>query len=81
MERRTRRCFTLAYCNYYAGCLEGIFLTRFLDEFDRMPSPSEIIIIKEAIYLKFESFKHIVIPIAQDLFDEYDAKGWPQPKG
>ena len=81
MERRTMMSFTVAYCNYYAGCLEGIFLTRFLDEFDQMPSPSEIILIKEAIYSKFESFKHIVIPIAQNIFDEYQSRGWPQPKG
>lgn len=59
-----------AYINYYNGCLDGIFSTRFLEEFDRMPSPSEISFIKEAIASKFESLKDAILDLAKQKFKE-----------
>ena len=70
--------FLFAYINYYCGCLEGILFTRFLEEFDRMPSPSENAFIKESITSRFEDFKKFVMDAATKKFDEYEKNGYPQ---
>ena len=56
--------FAMAYGNYYCGCLEGIFFTRFLEEFYRMPTPSENSFIKESIGSKFDDLKKMIAELA-----------------
>jgi len=60
--------YLLAYSNYYCGCLEGILFTRFLEEFQRMPTPSENAFLKESISTRFEDLKTIVSDLAQREF-------------
>lgn len=72
MEKGNYKSFLFAYINYYCGCLEGILFTRFLEEFDRMPSPSENVFIKESMTTKFENLKKIAMDIGDKKFDEYE---------
>lgn len=62
--------FAMAYANYYSGCLEGIFFTRFLEEFNRMPTPSENSFIKNSIESRFEDFKKMITDLALRRFKE-----------
>ena len=63
--------FLMGYANYYCGCFEGVFFIRFLDEFNRMPSPTEAIFIKEAILSKFEALKEITSKLGDKKYDYY----------
>ncbi len=73
MTKGDHKSFLCAYINYYCGCLEGIFFTRFLEEVDRMPSPSENVFIKESMEPKLEDLKKIVLDIATKKFDEHES--------
>ena len=64
--------FMLGYLHYYTGCLEGILFTRFLEEFDRMPTPSENVVIKEKLTPKHEMLKTRVGEAANKKFDEVE---------
>ena len=64
--------FLLAYLHYYTGCFEGILFTRFLEEFNRMPTPSENAFIKESLTSRFETFKTRVMDAASKTFDEVE---------
>jgi len=62
--------YTFAYMNYYMGVFEGIFFTRFLEEFNRMPTPSENSFIKDSFSSRFEAFKSIAIRLAKKAYDK-----------
>ena len=68
--KHDRQSFGLGYLHYYTGCFEGILFTRFLEEFNRMPAPSENAFIKETLTSKFEMFKTHVLSAASKAFDE-----------
>jgi len=72
MEKGNYRSFLEAYSNYYCGVLEGILFTRFLEELNRMPTPSENSFIAETIAQRFEKFKDIIINLAEKKFKEID---------
>lgn len=74
MIKGNYRSYVMGYLNYYLGCLEGIFFTMFLDEFNRMPTPSENAFVKEAIATKFENLKKIVSKIGDQKFVEDNPK-------
>jgi len=70
VERDNASSFTFAYMNYYMGVFEGIFFTRFLEELNRMPTPSENLFIKDSFKSRFEEFKSIAIRLAKKAYDE-----------
>ncbi len=63
--------YELAYLHYYLGCLEGILFTRFLEEFNRMPTPSENSFILEISRQKYEDLKDMVISLTEKKFNEH----------
>ena len=70
MEKGNSRSYAFAYANYYFGCLEGIFFTRFLEEFNQMPTPSENSFIKETIATKFKDLKNMIVDLAYRRYQE-----------
>ena len=56
--------YLFAESNYYLGCFEGIFFVRFLEEFDRMPTPSENAFIKESVEAKFRDLLKSAVAVA-----------------
>ena len=57
VEKGNYRSYLLSYLHYYCGCFEGILFTRFLEEFNRMPTPSENSFIKDMVETRFEDLK------------------------
>ena len=72
LTKHDSKSFLLAYLHYYTGCFEGILFTRFLEEFNRMPTPSENAFIKETLTSKFEMFKTRVMDAAEKTFNEVE---------
>ena len=70
IAKHDHKSYLLAYLHYYTGCFEGILFTRFLEEFNRMPTPSENAFIKETLTSKFEMFKTRVMDAAEKTFNE-----------
>ena len=70
MERNNPTSYTFAYMNYYTGVFEGIFFTSFLEEFDRMPTPSENQFIIDSFSSRFEKFKDVAIRYAKKAYDK-----------
>lgn len=62
--------YVLGYVNYYNGVFEGILFTKFVDEFDRMPTPSENSFIKDTISTRFNELKNICMNLADKKFKE-----------
>ena len=69
--------FLATYLNYYSGCFEGILFTKFLEEFNRMPTPSENAFIKERMTLRNKTFSTAVLGAAKKKFNEFENNGWP----
>ena len=78
ITEKNHRSILMAYLNYYTGCFEGILFTRFLEEFNRMPMPSENVFIHDTLDSKFEKLKEIVLKAADKRFNEFEEKGWPE---
>ena len=70
VERNNPSSYTFAFMNYYMGVFEGIFFTRFLEELNRMPTPSENSFIKDSFANRFEEFKSIAIRLAKKAHDK-----------
>jgi len=70
MDKGKLHSFVLAYLNYYWGCFEGILFTRFLEEFNRMPTPSENSFIVDTIKTRFEKLNELCIDFADKKFKE-----------
>ena len=64
MDKGSLHSYVQAYLNYYDGCFEGILFTRFLEEFNRMPTPSENSFIVESILTRFEKLKELCLDLA-----------------
>ena len=70
VQKGNLQSYVFAYMNYYCGCLEGIFFTRFLEEFYRMPTPSENAFIADTITTRFKKLKETVLNLANKKFNE-----------
>ena len=70
MEKGNLTSYVFAYMNYYCGCFEGICFTKFLEEFNRMPTPSENAFIIDTIRTRFEQLKKVVTDLADKKFKE-----------
>ena len=68
MEKGNYRSYLLAYINYYLGYFEGILFTRFLEELNRMPTPSENSFIKDIIATRFEELNKASADMADKKF-------------
>jgi len=73
--QNNRTSFVSAYVNYYCGCFEGILFTRFLEEFDRMPAPSENAFIMESTTTKFEELTKTATDLGVKKFDKFEKTG------
>ncbi len=56
--------YLFAESNYYLVCFEGMFFVRFLEEFNRMPIPSENAFIKESVKSKFRDLLKSAVAVA-----------------
>ena len=70
MDKGSLHSYVLAYVNYYQGCFEGILFTRFLEEFNRMPTPSENSFIVDTIKTRFEKLNELCLDIAEKKLKE-----------
>ena len=71
MRKDDHETYVFAYINYYYGCLEGILFTRFLEEFNRMPTPSENSFIIDTITTRFNGLKKTLSDLAYKKFKEF----------
>jgi len=63
VEKGNIRTYFSSYTHYYLGMFEGLLFTFFLDEFDRMPTPSENAFIRDNLGSKWD----ILIDTAKNL--------------
>ncbi len=63
VEKGNIKSYFQSYIHYYLGMFEGILFTFFLEDFDRMPTPSENAFISDSMGKKWDT----IIDTAKDL--------------